>query len=176
MRPRLLGGGTGSAALLVIAALAVLRPDLGSLLRLGDDGGLPRSATAYVVRVIDGDTIEVRVRGRLEDVRLIGIDTPETKKPGTPIQCFGPRASRFTHNLLEGKRVRLVLGAERRDTYGRLLAYVHLRQRFVNAMLVRRGLAHTLTIPPHDRYAPRFRRIEMEAARAGRGLWSACQP
>lgn len=132
--------------------------------------------TAQVVRVIDGDTIEVRVRGRLEDVRLIGIDTPETKKPGTPIQCFGPRASRFTHGLLEGERVRLVLGAERRDIYGRLLAYVHLGQRFVNAILIRRGLARTLTIPPNDRYAPRFGRIEMEAARAGRGLWSACRP
>jgi micrococcal nuclease len=175
MTPRLLGGGAGSAVLLVIAALAVLRPDLGSLLKLGDDGGLPQSATAYVVRVIDGDTIEVRVRGRYEDVRLIGIDTPETKKPGTPIQCFGPRASRFTHSLLEGKRVHLVLGAERRDTYGRLLAYVHLRQRFVNAMLIRRGLARTLTIPPNNRYAPLFHRIEMEAARAGRGLWSACR-
>lgn len=166
----------GSAVLLVIVALAILRPNLGSLLQLGDDGGLPQSATAYVVRVIDGDTIEVKVSGRQEDVRLIGIDTPETKKPGTPIQCFGPRASRFTHGLLEGKRVHLVLGAERRDIYGRLLAYVHLGQRFVNAILIRRGLARTLTIPPNDRYAPLFRRVEMKAARAGRGLWSVCRP
>ncbi|HEY8082974.1 MAG TPA: thermonuclease family protein [Solirubrobacterales bacterium] len=176
MRPRLFGGGTGSAVLLIVAALVVLRPDLGSLLKFGGDGKLPRSATAYVVRVIDGDTIEVRIRGRNEDIRLIGIDTPETKKPGTPIQCFGPRASRFTHNLLEGKRVRLVFGVERRDTYGRLLAYVHLRRRFVNAVLIQRGLARTLTIPPNDDFAPFFRHIELEAARVGRGLWSTCGP
>jgi micrococcal nuclease len=122
-------------------------------------------------------------------VRLIGVDTPETVKPGTPVQCFGPRASRFTHGALEGRRVRLVFGAERRDVYGRLLAYLYLanwtlsvpqhvktpqRERLFNAVLVRRGLARTLTIPPNDRFAPRFERLELAAARAGRGLWGAC--
>jgi len=122
-------------------------------------------------------------------VRLIGVDTPETVKPGEPVQCFGPQASHFTKRRLEGERVRLVFGAERRDVYGRLLAYVYLplptlrssqqpqsRKRLFNAELVRRGLARTLTIPPNDRFAPRLRRIELAAARAGRGLWSACGP
>ena len=76
-----------------------------------------------VTRVVDGDTIEVRLGGRVEDVRLIGVDTPETVKPDTPVQCFGPRASHFTQRRLDGRRVRLVFGAERRDVYGRLLAY-----------------------------------------------------
>ena len=88
-------------------------------------------------------------------------------KPGTPVQCYGPRASAFTHGLLEGRTVRVVFGVERRDVYGRLLGYVRLGDRMVNAMLVRRGLARTLTIPPNDRFAPLFRRLEMEAARAG---------
>jgi micrococcal nuclease len=70
----------------------------------------------------------------------------------------------------------LVFGAERRDVYGRLLAYVHLGDRFVNAILVRRGLARTLTIPPNDRYAPVLHELEAAAARAGRGLWGACRP
>jgi micrococcal nuclease len=128
-----------------------------------------------VVRVVDGDTIEVRLGGELEDVRYIGVDTPETVKPGTPVQCFGPRASRFNHRLVEGRRVRLVFGVERRDVYGRLLSYVYLGGRFVNAELARRGLARTLTIAPNDRFADRFKRLEIAAARRGRGLWSACE-
>src|SRR5215204_5223363 len=129
-----------------------------------------------VTRVVDGDTIEVRIDGGVEDVRYIGVDTPETVKPGTPVQCFGPRASAFNHGLVEGRQVRLVFGSERRDTYGRLLAYVYLGRRFVNASLVRRGLARTLAIPPNDRFAPGLRRLELGAARAGRGLWGACAP
>jgi micrococcal nuclease len=157
-------------ALLVVVALIVLRP-----WESGEDQG-PASVTALVTRVVDGDTVEARVEGEVEDVRLIGIDTPETVKPGTPVQCFGPQASHFSHDLLEGRRVRLVFGEERRDAYGRLLAYAYLGNRFVNATLVRRGLARTLTIPPNDRYAPRLRRLELRAARAGRGLWGACSP
>lgn len=163
---------TGSVVLLLLAAAVILRPweELG---RLGA-APEPRGARAFVTRVVDGDTIEVRFDGRDEDVRYIGVDTPETVKPGTPVQCFGPQASRFDHTLVERRRVRLVFGVERRDVYGRLLAYVYLGERFVNAELLRRGLARTLTIPPNDRFASRFKRLEMAAARAGRGLWGAC--
>lgn len=136
----------------------------------------PASLTAVVTRVVDGDTIEARIDGEVEDVRLIGVDTPETVKPGEPVQCFGLRASRFTKRELEGKRVKLVFGVERRDVYGRLLAYVYLGEHFFNPTLVRRGLARSLTIPPNDRFAPRLRRLELAAARAGRGLWGACGP
>ncbi len=156
--------------LLAAAALLILRPWEGG------DKAEPRAAGALVTRVVDGDTVEVRIDGTAEDVRYIGVDTPETVKPGTPVQCFGPRASAFNHRLVEGRRVRLVFGAERRDAYGRLLAYVYLGRRFVNASLVRRGLARTLTIPPNDRFAPLLRGLELGAARAGRGLWGACAP
>ena len=162
-------GQFGSIALLLVAALLILRPWEES----GADNGAA-AARAYVIRAVDGDTIEVRFGGRLEDVRYIGVDTPETVKPDTPVQCFGPRASSFNHHLVEGHWVRLVFGVERRDIYGRLLAYVHLGARFVNASLVRRGLARSLTIPPNDRFAPLFRRLELRAARTGRGLWGAC--
>jgi micrococcal nuclease len=160
----------GSLILLVALVLLILRP------WERDPDAAPAAATAPVTRVVDGDTFEARIGGRIEDVRLIGVDTPETVKPGTPVQCYGPPASHFTHQLLEGRTVRLVFGVERRDVYGRLLAYVHLGGRFVNAILIRRGLARTLTIPPNDRYAPRLRGLESSAARAGRGLWGACGP
>jgi micrococcal nuclease len=166
------GGWLGSAVLLVIASALLLRPWEGS----SGGGTGPAAATAYVTRAVDGDTIEARIGGRLEDVRYIGVDTPETVKPGTPVQCFGHRASNFDRHLVEHTRVRLVFGVERRDVYGRLLAYVYLGPRFVNAELVRRGLARTLTIPPNDRYAALFERLQLAAARAGRGLWGGCPP
>jgi micrococcal nuclease len=154
------------------------------LVRSGDDGGESKrgptdapaagSERAQVTRVIDGDTIEVRLDGRTEDVRYIGVDTPETVKPGAPIECFGPEAHEFNEALVDGEAVRLDYDAERRDVYGRLLAYVHVGATFVNAELVRRGFATTLTIPPNDRYAATFARLEREAADAGRGLWEKC--
>jgi micrococcal nuclease len=162
-------GRLGSAIVMIAVALLVLRPWEGT------DGG-PASGEALVTRVVDGDTVEARIDGGIEDIRLIGIDTPESVQPGAPVECFGPEASEFLRGLLEGRRVRLVFGVERRDRYGRLLAYVHLGDRFVNAIIVRRGLARTLTIPPNDRHAELFGRLEGEAARAGRGLWGACPP
>jgi micrococcal nuclease len=157
---------------LLLAALVLLRPweTWDGLWR--DEP--PAGAWAYVTRAVDGDTVEVRLDGETEDVRYIGVDTPETVKPDTPVQCFGPQASSFNHRLVEHERVWLVFGVERRDVYGRLLAYVYLADRFVNAALVRKGLARTLTIAPNDHFADRFKRLEMAAARAGRGLWGAC--
>jgi len=161
----------GSAVIVLVAALLLLRPWEGR--ERGESG--PASASALVTRVVDGDTVEVRLDGEIEDVRYIGVDTPETVKPGTPVQCFGKRASEFNHQLVEGRRVRLVFGVERRDVYGRLLSYVYLGGRFINVELLRRGFARTLTIAPNDRYAERFKRLEIRAARLGRGLWSACE-
>jgi micrococcal nuclease len=148
----------------------------------GDSGREPgfasgSTADARVVRVVDGDTIQVALAGgRQERVRYIGVDTPETVKPHTPVQCFGKRASAFNHELVEGRPVRLTFDAEARDRYGRLLAYVHRRPDglFVNAELVRRGYARTLTIAPNTRYAGRFAALVAEADESGRGLWSAC--
>jgi micrococcal nuclease len=184
------GGRLGSAVLLVVAAVLLLRPWEGG--RASDPGsGSPGPSYGTVVRAVDGDTLEVRLGGgELETVRLIGVDTPETVKPDTPVQCFGPAASSFEHRVVEGRRIRLLPGVEPRDVYGRLLAYVWLRpnvrrlsdkpgrsdqrERFVNAALVRRGLARTLTIPPNDRFAERFAALQRRAARAPIGLWAAC--
>lgn len=165
------GGWLGSAVLVVLVAALLLRP----WEELGDAGAAgPASARVQVTRVVDGDTIEVLLDGETEDVRYIGVDTPETVKPESPVECFGPQASSFNHRLVEGRQARLVFGVERRDVYGRLLAYVYRDGRFVNAELLRKGFARTLTFPPNDRFADRFKRLEIRAARLGRGLWGAC--
>jgi micrococcal nuclease len=130
---------------------------------------------ALVTRVVDGDTVEVSIGGRSEEVRYIGVDTPETVDPDEPVQCFGPQSSAFNHRLVEDRRVELDFDAERRDKYGRLLAYVYLPDgRLVEAMLARRGLARTLTIAPNDSKAALLERLSRAAARRGRGLWGGC--
>jgi micrococcal nuclease len=164
------GGRPGSVVLLLVVAAVLLRP----WEQIGGDRADPAGARAFVVRAVDGDTVEARIGDRVEDVRYIGVDTPETVKPGTPVQCFGHRASDYNHRLVEHRRVRLVFGVERRDVYGRLLAYVYIGRRFVNEELVRHGFARTLAIPPNTRYRPLFEHLELNAARRGRGLWEAC--
>lgn len=141
--------------------------------------GAPGSLTpnATLVRVVDGDTIDADVAGTRERVRLIGIDTPETKKPDTPVQCFGPEASSFTTSLLpEGTALRLERDVEARDAYGRLLAYVYRADDglFVNLEIVRRGYAHLLTIPPNVAHVDEFVAAAREAESADLGLWGGC--
>jgi micrococcal nuclease len=109
-------------------------------------------------------------------VRYIGVDTPETVAPDRPVQCFGKAASDFNRRLVGGRRVRLVLGRERRDRYGRLLAYVHVQGGpLVEDELLRGGYARTLTIPPNDERAGHFVALERRARRGRRGLWGACR-
>ena len=79
-----------------------------------------------VEQVVDGDTIKVHLGGRLETVRYIGVDTPETVHPARGLEPYGKEASRFNASLVEGKMVRLEFDVERRDRYGRLLAYVYV--------------------------------------------------
>jgi micrococcal nuclease len=138
------------------------------------DGG---AGAASVERVVDGDTIIVRIGGRRERVRLLGIDTPESVKPDTPVQCFALAASARTKALLPpGTAVRLVRDVDLRDQYGRLLAYVYRARDglFVNLALVREGYAVTYTFPPNVAHADELRAAAADARAAGRGLWSAC--
>jgi len=109
-------------------------------------------------------------------VRYIGIDTPESVKPGAPVECFAKRASAYNERLVAGEQVRLVYDLERRDRYGRLLAYVYRARDglFVNAELVRRGYATAVTFPPNVAHEREFRRLARRARMSGRGLWSEC--
>jgi len=142
-------------------------------------GGEPPGPTdtGRVVRVVDGDTIRVDLPSGEEAVRYIGIDTPESVKPGSPVECFAKRASAFNERLVGGERVRLVRDVEQRDRFGRLLAYVY-RERdglFVNAELVRGGYATVATFPPNVAHEDEFRRLARRARLSGRGLWGKCE-
>jgi micrococcal nuclease len=135
------------------------------------------AANATVERVVDGDTVVVRLGRRRELVRLIGIDTPETVDRRQPVQCFGHEASARTAALLPpGTPVRLERDAEARDRYGRLLAYVRRAtdDLFVNHDLVLSGHAAVLRIEPNTAHADLLA-AAMHGARADRrGLWGAC--
>jgi micrococcal nuclease len=137
------------------------------------------AGAATLVRVVDGDTIVVRFTrtDTEEHVRLIGIDTPETKKPNTPVECFGKEASLHMVGLLAPKSaLRIVRDAEARDRYGRLLAYVYRGRDglFVNLAMARDGFAAPLTIPPNVAHADEIVAAANAAQRADAGLWARC--
>jgi micrococcal nuclease len=125
---------------------------------------------AIVARVIDGDTLQLSTG---EEVRLIGVDTPETKHPRKPVQAFGKRASTFTTQMVKGKSVRLEFDVQRKDKYKRLLAYVYVGDLMLNAELVRQGYAQVATFPPNVKYQERFLMLQREAREAKRGMWGS---
>lgn len=124
-----------------------------------------------VVRVIDGDTIEIEGGKK---VRYIGIDTPETVNPNTIIECFGKESSIKNTELVEGKVVRLEKDVSETDKYGRLLRYVYVGDVFVNDYLVRQGYANSYTYPPDVKYQSQFKEAETEAKNSNLGLWKSC--
>ena len=140
-------------------------------------GQARHAATAEwtVVRVVDGDTIEVaRGSSDTDTVRLLGINTPETHHPTNPVEFFGPEAAAFTEEHLAGRSVQLEGDIEGRDRYGRRLAYVVVDGERFNDELLRRGYARLLVIEPNHAHARTMLREELDAKRAGRGLWSEC--
>lgn len=140
---------------------------------------------ARVTRVVDGDTIEVEITaieegpgsgdavvGYQYDVRFLGIDTPESVKPGSPVECFGKEASAAAKAFLDGQTVRLVKDVEEEDRFGRILRYVYVGEEMANARLVINGYASVFTYPPNVRHAELFVQLEREARENNRGLWS----
>ncbi len=182
-RPR----GRGPLLVTLIVLVAATSAGCGSGGRGGGASGvfppplppvveLPPGLDTTVERVIDGDTLVVSGGYR---IRLIGVDTPETKDPRRPIQCFGQEASTFLTDLLpQGTGIRLVGDVEARDIYDRTLAYAYRLPDglFVNADLVRQGYARLLTIPPNVAHADELVVLAQQAREAGRGLWTACGP
>lgn len=130
-----------------------------------------RTIEGVVVRIVDGDTIHVRVSDRIEKVRYIGVNTPEVHHPRKGEQPGGREAMRVNRELVQRKAVRLELDVQERDRYGRLLAYVWVGGVMINAELVRLGYAQVMTVPPNVRYQDLFLRWEREARETGRGLW-----
>jgi len=135
------------------------------------------AGSGVVTHVVDGDTIDVRIGGTTERVRLIGVDTPESVARERPIQCFGVEASRHTGSLLpEGTDVRLERDEVTRDRFGRLLAYVYREDDdlLVNLALVEGGFADAVTFGDNEALYAVFSAAEAKARADGVGLWSAC--
>lgn len=145
----------------------------------------PGYERADVTRVIDGDTIVVMVSERVDGpgagtaragseyhVRLLGIDTPESVDPNSPVECFGREASAATSALLDAQEVLLVKDVEEQDQYDRLLRYVYLGEEMANARLVVNGYAQVYTYPPNVRHGELFVGLQREARDAARGSWA----
>jgi len=127
------------------------------------------------VEVVDGDTIKAIVFGKVETIRLIGIDTPESVHPSEPVACFGPNASQAAR-VLRGRLVMLEADPSQgdRDRYGRLLRYVFLDGRNFNRYLIAEGFAHEYTYDGPYKYQAEFKAAERQARATGKGLWSSC--
>lgn len=137
-------------------------------------GGSAKRVTGPVVKIADGDTLSIRAPGgRVERVRLIGIDTPEVYGG---VECGGPEASAAMRQLATDSRVTVIFDPTqvRRDRYGRLLGYVEKNGRDLGLEMLRRGLAGVYVYGRQFRRYPQYRRAENEARRAGRGSWPRC--
>ncbi|WP_258359433.1 thermonuclease family protein [Moorella sulfitireducens] len=150
------------------------------------DSGQIKLIPVTVTEVVDGDTLHVKINGREEKVRLIGVNTPEIAHPdlGIKEEPYGKEALGYTQKRLDSRQVYLELDVGERDKYGRLLAYVWLekpandseaevRAKMYNAELLLNGYAQVMTVPPNVKYADLFTKLQQEAREAGKSLWGA---
>jgi micrococcal nuclease len=131
-----------------------------------------------VLKVIDGDTVDIDIKGNTERVRLIGVNTPETKHPTKPIECFGPEASAYLTQLLpKGTHVRIERDIEARDRYGRMLLYLYRESDnlFINLDLVSHGYGIPMSIEPNTFHRNDFVHAAALAETTNVGLWKACR-
>lgn len=145
---------------------------------LGQTAMVNQPGLYTVQRFVDGDTIAVDMNGKTEKVRFIGVDTPETHKPNTPVQCYGPAAAAYTKNLIGTNKVRL--GSDSlstdRDRYDRLLRYVYLPDgRLVNEELIKNGYGFYYPYFPFSK-SDQFATDQAAARAANKGLWGNCTP
>jgi micrococcal nuclease len=156
------------------AVLLVAPSLLTALLALGGNAAAqqPNALLGYVTRVVDGDTISVAIGNQIEKVRYIGINTPEIHHPTKGADPYGAVAREANARLVEGRWVNLVLDVQQRDSFGRLLAYVYIGNRFINAELVWQGYAEAATYPPNVWYADYFVGLQRQARESRRGLWA----
>lgn len=166
---------------IVILLVAASRLGLDDLVLDSDSPDAPAGMTsAEVERVVDGDTIIVRIGSREERLRYIGIDAPESVAPNQPVECWGPESARANQEIVGGETVYLERDVSDRDRFGRLLRYVYIEQAdgelaMVNRLLVERGYAFASPFPPDVRYDDELQAAEREARESGLGLWTACE-
>jgi micrococcal nuclease len=167
-------GGVKRAAAIMLAVAALSATGCRSETQSDSADGAHVSVVP-VTGIADGDTIHVLLNGRRERLRLIGLDAPEIAHPDIAAECYGTTSARFTQRSLEGRHVRLEFDVERRDRFGRLLAYVFHRGELFNTTLVADGFAIEHSYPPNLAHQEEFQRAEMDARRHLLGLWGACE-
>ena len=133
--------------------------------------------TFYVSEVIDGDTIRISTGGSEQKVRLIGVDTPETKNPSKPVECYGPEASAYLSSRLTGRYVSLEADQSQgdADAYGRLLRFVWLDGENINLSIIKGGFGREYTFNLPYKYQRNFLEAENSAKSTHSGLWGACE-
>jgi len=174
------GGGGGASSAVptpTVATPSVATPAIATTpVALGPTGPTGPTTTARVTRVVDGDTIIVAIDGGTARVRYIGMDTPESVKPGTPVEPMAEEAAAANRDLVEGREVVLERDVSETDQYGRLLRDVWVQQDgrllLVGLELVRRGFAQVTTFPPDVKYVDDLLAAQREARDAGVGLWA----
>ena len=175
--------GCAVAIVLALAGLGVYFV----LARGSGDVAIDESAYYPVSYVVDGDTFKADIKGHEITVRMLGMDTPETVDPRKPVQCYGPEASAETKSLLSGHSIRLAFNPdrERKDKYGRYLAYVYIAgpssrpndELFVNKFLLENGYAREYSYSKSKPYSfvDEFKGAEAAAKEAKKGLWGKCE-
>lgn len=157
--------------LALIFSLINKYPQLSKKAQISQPGLYP------IARFVDGDTIDVKMNGATETVRMIGVDTPETHRPNTPVQCYGPQAAEFTKTLIGSNNVRLQADSldTNRDRYGRLLRYVFLPDgTLIEDKLISEGYGFAYTLFPFEK-KDQFLASMTTAQNSHKGLWAACQ-
>lgn len=164
--------------LLVLVGMAVALQHFGLATKTKQASEASQPGLYSINHFIDGDTVSVNMNGAAQSIRFIGVDTPETHKPNTPVQCYGELAAAYTKQMIGTRRVRLVADSEsdNRDVYGRLVRYVYLPDgRNLDELLIQNGYGFAYTYYPFTQSA-RFAADQQAARASGKGLWSACKP
>ena len=170
--------GWGAVLIFSLSLLVLFGQQHGWLNQAGKAAQRNQPGLYAIAHFVDGDTIAVNMNGKVEKVRFIGVDTPETHKPNTPVQCYGPAAAAYTKNIIGGNRVRLVSDplSTDRDRYDRLLRYVYLPDgRLVNQLLIQNGYGFYYPYFPFSK-ASAFSADEQSAMANHKGLWGNCHP
>lgn len=162
---------------LVVVAVNVIQYVNASGSKVSNSINIDENVYYPVTKILDGDTIKVKVNSKTITVRMLGIDTPETVDPRKEVQCYGKEASDATKGLLSNNKVSLHLNPNREvsDKYGRYLAYVYLEDgTFVNEYLIENGYAKEYKYGKSYSERDNFRNVEIKARNSNLGLWAAC--
>jgi micrococcal nuclease len=170
-------GWTGLIVFLIALAITIGQQQ-GWIRSAGQAAEINQPGLYGIDHFVDGDTIAVKMNGKVEKVRFIGIDTPETHKPNAPVQCYGPAAAAYTKTLIGSQKVRLGSDSQStdRDRYNRLLRYVYLPDgTLVNEKLIQGGYAFYYPYFPFTK-SDQFSQDQAAAKSANKGVWGNCTP